>query len=145
MAVGLEKCQIVPNFTSGYKGGFNYNTGTLLLKPTDAARRFVASWMGFQRKHLLEWGPEDFDKHDGNQRRSDQVGVASDQSGRLHVVWSVAWQHAGVRPYGILINPLMSCRASSCHHNLNGPHPLISQLVLPRLGILCPRPTNIDT
>ena len=59
-----------------YQGPFSQNTGTLLLKPTDAAKRFVASWLGFQRKHLIDWGPNDFDKLDGNQRRSDQVLLA---------------------------------------------------------------------
>lgn len=73
MAVGMEHCDMVANFSSGYQGWFNYNTGTILLKPTAAGRRFVASWMGFQKRHLLEWGPQDFNKSDGNQRRSDQA------------------------------------------------------------------------
>ena len=52
--------------------------GTILLKSNDAAKQFVQSWLGFQRQHLLEWGPQDFDKNDGNQRRSDQVPFPSD-------------------------------------------------------------------
>ncbi|KAK9813978.1 hypothetical protein WJX73_007658 [Symbiochloris irregularis] len=73
MAVGLERCDVVANFSSGFPGPFNFNTGTILLKATAAGRRFVRSWLGFQKRHLLYWTDADFDRSDGMQRRSDQV------------------------------------------------------------------------
>lgn len=75
MAVGLERCDVETKFASGYEGQFNLNTGTILLKPTSAGRRFVESWLGFQKRHLLYWTDKDFNKADGMQRRSDQVQV----------------------------------------------------------------------
>ena len=73
MAVGSEYCHTWTNFSAGSPGPFEQNTGTFYLRASQYVRGFVLDWLTIQRQHLLEWGPDQFDRHDMFQRRSDQV------------------------------------------------------------------------
>lgn len=61
---------------TGSQGPFEQNTGTFFFRAERGVLDFVRSWMDLQRSHLLEWGPQQFDKDDMFQRRSDQVRSA---------------------------------------------------------------------
>lgn len=74
LAIGCEYCHSWQNYTAdGFPPEFEHNTGTLFLRAGPQSQAFVLDWLTIQRQHLLEWGPEQFDKEDIFQRRSDQA------------------------------------------------------------------------
>lgn len=108
MAVGTEYCHTTSNFSAGYPGPFEQNTGTLYLRQGKPAQAFVLSWLTLQRQHLLEWGPEQFDKKDMFQRRSDQVGGRS--GCQRCWVWCGASEHQGlVELQGRMLSNVKHC------------------------------------
>lgn len=77
LAIGSEYCHSWKNYTKGWPERFDHNTGTFFLRAGKETVAFVLDWLSQQRQHLLEWGPEQFDKNDMFQRRSDQVHPAA--------------------------------------------------------------------